>query len=357
MAPLIDKIEQHQDMESVVCVTAQHREMLDQVINLFNIKVDYDLDIMKQNQTLFDTTINILKRINKVLEIVKPDLILVHGDTTTTFASSLAAFYHKIKIGHVEAGLRTYDKYSPFPEEVNRQLTDRLTDFYFAPTQIAANNLKQEGIKESQIHITGNTVVDAAQQIAQKIESLNLNKQFEAIIPGLKSKKPFVLITSHRRENFGQGFEDICQAIKQISQNNSHFNFIFPVHPNPNIKNVVYGYLQEHSNIHLIEPLDYLAFIYLLNNCYFTLTDSGGIQEEALSFAKPVLVMREVTERPEGVMVGSVKLVGHNKEKIVKHTEILINNHHEHKKMTQAKNPYGDGMAAEKIINIIKNNL
>ena len=365
MAPLVKKLEKERVFESKICVTAQHREMLDQVLALFDIQPNYDLNIMKPNQDLYDITSDILQGIKKILEDFKPDLILVHGDTTTTFATTLAAFYKKIDIGHVEAGLRTGNIYSPWPEEANRKLTGALAKYHFAPTKTAKENLLKEGIKEENIIITGNTVIDALflalekvkqdenleQQIITQINSQINNSEFSIL------HSQFVLITGHRRENFGEGFINICEAIKDLAIKYPEVNFIYPVHLNPNVRKPVNEILSRLDNVFLIEPLDYLPFIYLMSKSYLILTDSGGIQEEAPSLGKPVLVMRNTTERPEAVEAGTVKLVGTDKEKIIREVSKLIEDKNEYDKMSKAINPYGDGKASQKIIKFLRENL
>lgn len=361
MAPLVKEFKKHNKFDTKICVTAQHREMLDQVLEIFDLKPDYDLNIMKQNQDLYDITSNILLQIKKVFDDFKPDFVFVHGDTTTTFASSLAAFYKQIKICHVEAGLRTYDIYNPFPEEANRVLTSKLTKFHFAPTNKAMQNLLKENIDKNSILITGNTVIDALFWVLSKIKSdLNLEKEiYEKIKHFLDDKidikkDKFVLVTAHRRENFGNGIENICHAIKTLAQNNKNIKFIYPVHLNPNIQEPVFKILSKISNIYLIKPLDYLEFSYLMSLSYLVLTDSGGVQEEAPSLGKPVLVLRNTTERPEAVEAGTVKLVGARIKEIVKTTQLLIDDKNEYGKMSKASNPYGDGKACEKIVKFIE---
>ena len=362
MAPLIKELEKNQDIFDIkVCVTAQHREMLDQVLDIFDIEPDYDLDIMKPNQDLYDITSNILLKIRDVLNDFKPNIVLVHGDTATTFATTLASFYQKIDVGHVEAGLRTGNIYSPWPEEANRKLTAALAKYHFAPTKSAKENLLKEGIKEENIIVTGNTVIDALFLMLEKIEKDNnlkekiLNK-FQQIFNSQLSilNSQFILVTGHRRENFGKGFLNICNALKEIALNNPEINIIYPVHLNPNVRKPVNEILKGVKNIYLIEPLEYPEFVYLMSKSYLILTDSGGIQEEAPSLGKPVLVMRENTERPEAVDAGTVKLVGTNKEKIVKEVENLLKNKIEYDKMSKAINPYGDGKASERIINFLE---
>jgi UDP-N-acetylglucosamine 2-epimerase (non-hydrolysing) len=359
MAPLVKEFQKNQDyFEAKVCVTAQHREMLDQVLDLFQITPEYDLDIMKPGQDLYDVTSNILLKIKPVLEGFKPDIVLVHGDTATTFATSLAAYYQKIKVGHVEAGLRTGDLYSPWPEEGNRRLTGVLTDYHFSPTNTSKNNLLNEGANKSSVFVTGNTVIDALQLIVNRIKndkSLRLkieNTIFQSGFQELNSK--FILVTGHRRENFGQGFLNICEALKVLSKNNPDINILYPVHLNPNVRKPVNKLLSNVSNIKLVEPFQYEEFIYLMSESYLILTDSGGIQEEAPSLGKPVLVMRDTTERPEAVEAGTVKLVGSDQDNIIKEVQKLLNDNSEYQKMSKAHNPYGDGNASEKILNILK---
>ncbi len=347
MAPLVKALEEESSIISKVCVTAQHREMLDQVLELFEIVPDYDLDIMKSNQDLYSITSDILLKMRDVLNDFRPDLVLVHGDTTTTSATSLASFYAKIEIGHIEAGLRTNNIYSPWPEEANRQITGVLATYHFVPTVVSKNNLLKENKIEGNIVITGNTVIDALFLALEKIKNKN------RVLDGIKSK--FILVTGHRRENFGEGFINICKALKEIAINNQNIDIIYPVHLNPNVKEPVNRLLSNINNIHLIEPLCYEDFIYLMDKSYFIITDSGGIQEEAPSLGKPVLVMRDTTERPEAVEFGTVKLVGTNRDKIIKEAQNLIDNKMEYDKMSKAHNPYGDGKACKRIVEFIKN--
>jgi UDP-N-acetylglucosamine 2-epimerase (non-hydrolysing) len=348
MAPVIKKIKNSKLMEVKVCVTAQHRQMLDQVLNLFEIEPDYDLNIMKPNQDLYDITSNVLLSIKDVLKKENPDIVFVQGDTTTTFAASLASFYQKIPVAHIEAGLRTYNIYSPFPEEMNRQLTSRIATYHFAPTNRARDNLIKEGIDERKIYVTGNTVIDALLEVVEKIK----NKDIKIKGYNITDRK-YILVTGHRRENFGKSFENMCNALKEIAQNNPNIDIVYPVHLNPNVQKPVFEILSNIPNVYLIEPLDYESFVYLMYNSYIILTDSGGIQEEAPSLGKPVLVMRDTTERPEAVEAGTVKLVGANKEKIVKEVENLLHNKSEYEKMSRAINPYGDGKASERIFEIL----
>ncbi len=360
MAPVIKEFKQHTDcFELKVCVTAQHRELLDQVLELFNINPDYDLNIMQQEQNLFNITSDILIKIRDVLDSFKPDIVLVHGDTTTTFATALSAFYHKIKIGHIEAGLRTNNIYSPWPEEANRHLTSVLTNYHFAPTENAKQNLLKENITEKNVLLTGNTIIDSLFLILKKIN--NSTELKEKIILNMANKglklqdnDKIILVTGHRRENFGKGIINICQALKELAMQNENIKIVYPVHLNPNVRNPVKELLSNITNIFLIEPLDYEDFVYLMSISYLILTDSGGIQEEAPSLGKPVLVMRNTTERPEAVEAGVVKLVGTDKEKIIKETSILLTSQYDYDKMSKSVNPYGDGKASERIVNFLK---
>ena len=359
MAPLVKEFKKDTlNFETKVCVTAQHREMLDQVLNLFQITPDYDLDIMKPSQDLYDVTSSILLKIKPVLEGFSPDVVLVHGDTATTFATSLAAYYQKIKIGHIEAGLRTGNLYSPWPEEGNRRLVGVLTDYHFSPTSTSKNNLLNEGVSESSVFVTGNTVIDALQLVVNRIkndESLRLkieNTIFQSGFQELNSK--FILVTGHRRENFGQGFLNICEALKVLAKNNPDISILYPVHLNPNVRGPVNELLSNVNNIKLVKPFQYEEFIYLMSKSYLILTDSGGIQEEAPSLGRPVLVMRDTTERPEAVEAGTVKLVGSDQDNIIKEVQKLLNDNGEYQKMSKAHNPYGDGNTSEKILNILK---
>jgi len=359
MAPLVKEFKKDTlNFETKVCVTAQHREMLDQVLDLFQITPDYDLNTMKPGQNLYDTTSNILLKIKLVLEEFNPDVVLVHGDTATTFATSLAAYYQKIKIGHVEAGLRTGDLHSPWPEEGNRRLVGVLTDYHFSPTSISKNNLLNEGVSDSSVFVTGNTVIDALQLVVNRIksdESLRLkieNTIFQSGFQELNSK--YILVTGHRRENFGQGFLNICEALKVLAKNNPDINILYPVHLNPNVRKPVNELLSSVSNIKLVEPFQYEEFIYLMSKSYLILTDSGGIQEEAPSLGKPVLVMRDTTERPEAVGSGTVKLVGSDQDNIVKEVQNLLDDSSEYQRMSKAHNPYGDGNASKNILKILR---
>ncbi len=354
MCPLVQALASQPRVESKVCVTAQHREMLDQVLSLFGIEPDYDLDIMQQQQGLNDITINILSSMQAVLEEYKPDLVLVHGDTTTTFAASLAAFYQRIPVGHIEAGLRTGNMYSPWPEEANRRLTSTLVRHHFSPTIGAKKNLLCEGVLKDQVTVTGNTVIDALLWVKAKIkDDQTLKHLLSARYDFLDSKKRLILVTGHRRESFGTGFENVCEALRQIAIKYSDVQILYPVHLNPNVQEPVNRLLSDIPNIYLIRPQDYLPFIYLMMRAYIVLTDSGGIQEEAPSLGKPVLVMRNTTERPEAVEAGTVKLVGTDSGRIVEEVELLLNNKHAYRRMSRAHNPYGDGEASERIIKVL----
>lgn len=351
--PVILQLKKFPDsIDTRVVVTAQHREMLDQPLKLFNIEPDWDLDIMKENQSLFDITSLVIKGIENVLLSESPDLVLVQGDTTTTFVSALGAYYQQIPVGHVEAGLRTYNKFNPFPEEMNRSLTGRISDFHFAPTQKAKISLLREGIDEKKIWITGNTVID--------LLLLTVKKDYQFNHQTLKnidfSGKKVITLTTHRRESFGIQMENTLHALKDIVKRNPETEVVFPVHYNPNVRSAVDKIIKGTDRIHLIDPLDYEPFVQLLDRSYIILTDSGGIQEEAPSLGKPVLVLRETTERPEGIEAGTAKLVGTKREKIVRETELLLNDYNEYDKMAKAVNPYGDGKAAERIVSIIINN-
>lgn len=359
MAPVIKELEKYPDVfQSIVCVTAQHREMLDQVLNLFSICPDYDLDIMKPGQSLFDVTCNVLKGLKPVLEKERPDIVLVHGDTTTTMAASLAAYYCQMSVGHVEAGLRTHKKFTPFPEEINRTVTGVLSDLHFAPTETARRNLLNENVANDTIHVTGNTVVDALMSVSVKLNNdpairLQMDQKFSFLDPS----KRLILVTCHRRENFGEGFENICRALAELAETLSDIEIVCPLHLNPNVRGPVQRLLGggRHNNIHLIDPLDYLPFVYLIDRSYLILTDSGGIQEEAPSLGKPVLVMRETTERPEALDAGTVKLVGADKRLIISGALELLQNNEVYRSMSIAHNPYGDGHAAERIAAILQN--
>lgn len=353
LAPVILELKKNIQFEVNVCVTAQHRQMLDQVLKIFEIFPDTDLNIMKPNQTLSQLTANAIISLDDYVKHYGPDLILVQGDTTTVFAASLVAFYHKIPVGHVEAGLRTWNKFSPFPEEVNRVLTTKIADIHFAPTELSKENLIKEGIEESKIYVTGNTVIDALFIAKEKVQK---DKPY---IPGLdqaivyNDKRKLVLITGHRRENFGEGFDNICNAISELAKKFGDVLFVYPVHLNPNVREPVFRILGNHTNIFLIEPLSYLPFVALMMRSTIILTDSGGVQEEAPSLGKPVLVMRENTERPEAVIAGTVKLVGTRSDTIIEDTKNLINNNIEYNKMSSSVNPYGDGNSSKRIVEIL----
>ena len=357
MAPVIKELEKNPaEFQCLVCVTAQHRQMLDQVLDIFDINPDYDLDIMKTGQDQFDITCNVLQGLKSVLEEAQPDIVLVHGDTTTTMAASIASYYCRIPVGHVEAGLRTNNKNSPFPEEINRRVTSSLADFHFAPTGIAKDNLLREGILAETITVTGNTVIDALLSITSRIKAdLLLQGRLREQFSFLDSAKRLILVTGHRRENFGTGLENICHALTAIAETYSNVEILYPVHLNPNVQEPVKRILGngKMKNIHLIEPVDYLPFVYLMNQAYLIITDSGGVQEEAPSLGKPVLVIRERTERPEAVTAGTVKLVGTDKNRIREETELLLKDPAAYTSMSKAHNPYGDGNAAERIINVL----
>ncbi|PKM95325.1 MAG: UDP-N-acetylglucosamine 2-epimerase (non-hydrolyzing) [Firmicutes bacterium HGW-Firmicutes-1] len=349
MGPVVKAIERTEGMESIVCVTAQHRQMLDQVLEVFDIKPDYDLDIMKAGQTLTQITTRALEGLEAVIIEAKPDIVLVHGDTTTTFAGALAAFYQQVKVGHVEAGLRTYNKYEPFPEEMNRKLTGAITDLHFAPTQTAREHLLKEGVEDSYIYVTGNTVIDAL--------SSTISDEYMFSVDLLNTidykKKRVITLTAHRRENLGQPLINICNAVKQIALNFSDVEIVYAVHLNPAVKNTAYEILGGLKNVHLLEPLELKDMHNLLNRSYLVLTDSGGLQEEVPSMGKPVLVLRNVTERPEGVVAGTLKLAGTEEDTIYQMTHELLTNIEEYEKMSTATNPYGDGHAAERIVKAI----
>jgi UDP-N-acetylglucosamine 2-epimerase (non-hydrolysing) len=349
MAPVVEKMKETDNIQTVVAVTAQHREMLDQVLNLFSIEPDYDLDIMQENQTLSGITSRVLKGLERVYKKEKPDLILVHGDTSTTFVGALASFYNQIKVGHVEAGLRTHDKYSPFPEEMNRHLTGVLTDLHFAPTPTARENLLQENVTDDDIFITGNTVIDALLETVE--EDYQFSKQILNEID--YDDKKVILLTAHRRENLGQPMENIFKAVEELIFNNSKAEVVFPVHLNPKVRKIANEILGNLDRVHLIEPLDYKPFANLMARSHLILTDSGGIQEEAPALGKPVLVLRDTTERPEAVDAGTVKKVGTNKDKIIKSATELLRNEKEYNKIANTVNPYGDGKASRRIVNQI----
>lgn len=350
MAPVVLELKKYPDLITpIVAVTAQHRDMLDQVLNLFNIKPDYDLNIMAQGQTLFDITTKAMNGLNEVLSKEKPDIVLVHGDTTTTFAGALAAYYHETAVGHVEAGLRTYNKYSPFPEEMNRKLTGVIADLHFAPTDTASGNLKAEGTKEDKIFVTGNTVIDALHKTVTddfKFDDEKLaNIDYE--------NKRIILVTTHRRENLGEPMRHVYKALKDIVNEFDDVEIVFPVHKNPKVREVVNEELGNIEAVHLIDPLDYEPFANLMHRAFLVLTDSGGIQEEAPSLGKPVLVLRDTTERPEAVKAGTVKLIGTERQKVYEETKYLLTDHDEYQRMANTCNPYGDGKASKRIIEAI----
>jgi len=362
MAPLVKAFEKENSIESKVCVTAQHREMLDQVLELFDIKPDYDLNLMKPGQDLYDITANVMLGLKDVLSDFSPDMVLVHGDTTTTSAASLAAFYQQIKIGHVEAGLRTGDLYSPWPEEANRQMTGVLSNYHFAPTSISEKNLLKENKDPENILVTGNTVIDALFLALAKIKNdkkleTKIVEQLSNLNYKIQDDKKIILVTGHRRENHGQGFINICTALKEIAINNQDINIVYPVHLNPNVQKPVREILSGVNNIYLIEPLQYEQFIYLMDKSNFIITDSGGVQEEAPSLGKPVLVMRDTTERPEAVDARTVKLVGTDSQKIIQEAQKLLDDKTEYERMSKAHNPYGDGKACDKIVKFLKESL
>ncbi len=366
LAPLILELHKHSNkVETIVCVTGQHREMLDQVLSIFKIKPDFDLNIMKQGQDLYDITSNVLVGLRDIYKQVHPDLVLVHGDTTTSMAAALAAYYQQISVGHVEAGLRTHNIYSPWPEEINRQLIGRISSYNFSPTVTSSVNLLKEGADKSTIYITGNTVIDSLYWVVNKIrtdEQLNIRlkaeiKSFGYDIDRLQHQKRMVLITGHRRENLGEGFIHIAQAIQELSTHFPNVDFVYPMHLNPNVRKSIHEVLgndlAHFSNMFFIEPLEYLSFIYMMEKADIVLTDSGGIQEEAPSLKKPVLVMRDTTERPEAVEAGTVILVGTDKEKIVANVSQLLTDNAHYQQMAKAINPYGDGKACERIVDIL----
>lgn len=367
MAPLVKELQKHiDDFENVVCVTGQHREMLDQVLTIFDIKPDYDLNIMKQGQDLYDVTSRVLIGLRDVLKEDQPDVVLVHGDTTTSTAAALAAFYQQIPVGHVEAGLRTHNIYSPWPEEMNRQITGRIATYHFAPTALSRENLLKENVADSNITVTGNTVIDALYMVVDKIKkdtSLDSTLCMELKNAGydvtrLGNGRKMVLITGHRRENFGDGFIHMCQAIKTLTNKYLDVDFVYPMHLNPNVRKPIHTVFGEDlsnlGNMFFIEPLEYLSFVYLMEKSTIVLTDSGGIQEEAPGLGKPVLVMRDTTERPEALTAGTVKLVGTDFDKIVGEVSELLDNVEYYDRMSKAVNPYGDGRACERIVNVLK---
>lgn len=346
MAPLVKELEKRTEIESIVCVTAQHREMLDQVLEAFDIKPEYDLNIMKSGQTLSQITARVLQGLEEVILKVRPDIILVHGDTSTTFAASLAAFYSRVSIGHVEAGLRTNNKYSPYPEEMNRQMVDRLADMYFAPTDLSKKNLLSENVPEEKIFVTGNTAIDAMQTTVKMDFT---HKELDWI----KKDERLILLTAHRRENLGDPMRNIFRAVKRITEEFKDLKVLYPVHLNPMVREAANEVLRESDRVKLIEPLDVFDFHNFQNKAYLILTDSGGIQEEAPSLGKPVLVLRNTTERPEGIEAGTLKLVGTDEDRIYKETKNLLTNKAEYEKMSNASNPYGDGLASKRIVDAI----
>ncbi len=355
MAPLVNLLKADPAIESRVCVTGQHREMLDQVLRLFDIVPEYDLAIMKAGQDLYDVSTSILLNIKPVLRDFQPDIVLVHGDTSTTFAAALACYYEKTAVGHVEAGLRTGNIYSPWPEEANRKLTGAITTLHFAPTDTSKQNLLSENTDPSKVFVTGNTVIDALHQVVAKIQQdTALSAEFASKFPYGQNGRRMILVTGHRRESFGSGFENICAALKDIAAQFPDCDVVYPVHLNPNVREPVFRLLSNSGNVHLIEPQDYLPFVYLMSQSYLVLTDSGGIQEEAPSLGKPVLVMRDTTERPEAVAAGTVKLVGTDQAKIVSEVAKLMTDEAYYQSMSFAHNPYGDGKACERIVAAIK---
>ena len=370
MAPLVKAFQQQpEEFETVVCVTGQHREMLDQVLKIFEITPDYDLNIMKQGQDLYDVTARVLTGMRDVLKEAQPDVVLVHGDTTTSTAAALAAFYQQIPVGHVEAGLRTHNIYSPWPEEMNRQITGRIATYHFAPTPLSRQNLLAEGVKEEQVTVTGNTVIDALYMVVDKIKAdRELDAQLEKLlaeagydVKRLDGERRLVLITGHRRENFGEGFIRMCQAIKALTEKYPEVDFVYPMHLNPNVRRPIHEVFGEDlsrlGNMFFIEPLEYLSFVYLMEKSHIVLTDSGGIQEEAPGLGKPVLVMRDTTERPEALEAGTVKLVGTDYERIVAEVSALLGDRDYYEGMSRAVNPYGDGRACGRIIRFLQENL
>ncbi len=364
MCPLVKEFQKHgKEFETIVCVTGQHREMLDQVLKIFEVTPDYDLNIMKQGQDLYDVTARVLTGIRDVLKEAKPDVVLVHGDTTTSTAAALAAFYQQIPVGHVEAGLRTHNIYSPWPEEMNRQITGRIATYDFAPTPLSRQNLLDEGVSDDKITVTGNTVIDALQMVVSKME---VNPELEGAIRAklyrcgysVNRERRLVLITGHRRENFGEGFISMCTAIKDLTKKYPDVDFVYPMHLNPNVRKPIHEVFGENldnlGNMFFIEPLEYLEFVYLMSKSFVVLTDSGGIQEEAPGLGKPVLVMRDTTERPEALDAGTVKLVGTDYDKIVGEVSTLLDDPEAYERMSKAVNPYGDGLACGRIVDVLK---
>lgn len=367
MAPLVKEFQKHPDtFQTIVCVTGQHREMLDQVLNIFDIRPDFDLNIMKQGQDLYDVTARVLTGMRDVLREAQPDVVLVHGDTTTSTAAALAAFYQQIPVGHVEAGLRTHNILSPWPEEMNRQITGRIASYHFAPTALSRQNLLQENVDDTNITVTGNTVIDALYWVVDRIKNdRSLDAELEEVlrhagydVNRLADGRPLVLITGHRRENFGDGFINMCTAIKQLTERYPNVDFVYPMHLNPNVRRPIHEVfgddLSNLGNMYFIEPLEYLSFVYLMEKSTIVLTDSGGIQEEAPGLGKPVLVMRDTTERPEALEAGTVKLVGTDREKIFNEVSTLLDDAAAYDRMSQAVNPYGDGLACSRIVERLK---
>ena len=346
MAPLVKELEKHSEIESIVCVTAQHREMLDQVLELFDIKPDYDLDIMKDRQTLTGITTRVLEGMEKVLDEAKPDIVLVHGDTTTSFVAALAAFYKQIKVGHVEAGLRTFNKYEPFPEEMNRKLTGSLADLHFSPTPLAKENLLAERVSEEHIYVTGNTVIDAIKHTVEEDYKFTVEELNDINYAGMN----VITMTAHRRENLGEPLHNICEAVKQLVLENPKVEVVYAVHKNPAVREVAFEILGDLERVHLVEPLDLKDMHNLMKRSYLVMTDSGGLQEEVPSLGKPVLVLRNVTERPEGIEAGTLKLAGIEKETIYSLATELLTNKEIYAQMAEAKNPFGDGHASERIV-------
>ena len=357
MCPLVKEFQKYPlDFETVVCVTGQHREMLDQVLDIFGVKPDYDLNIMKQGQDLYDVTARVLTGMRDVLDAVKPDVVLVHGDTTTSMAAAMAAFYRQIPVGHVEAGLRTHNLYSPWPEEMNRQVTGRIAEYDFAPTPLSRQNLLNEGVPEERITVTGNTVIDALHWVVENVLAKGYQPKDPSVASLLQDDRRKVLITGHRRENFGEGFISMCTAIRDLARKYPEVDFVYPMHLNPNVRKPIRQVFGDHpaENLHFIEPLDYLDFVYLMSRSYIVLTDSGGIQEEAPGLGKPVLVMRDTTERPEALEAGTVKLVGTDYDRIVSEVSSLLDDLAAYDAMSHAVNPYGDGKACPRIVEKLK---
>jgi UDP-N-acetylglucosamine 2-epimerase (non-hydrolysing) len=357
MAPIVERLGRHKGIDSLVCVTAQQRQMLDQVLDLFSIKPDYDLNMMRAGQSLTDITARVLAGVGDVIDACRPDIVLVHGDTTTTFAAALATFYKRIPVGHVEAGLRTGNIYSPWPEEMNRRLAGAISTWHFAPTSRAAENLSAEGVAANRIWVTGNTVIDTLVDVIAKLRNNHaLREEMDTRFNFLNSDRRLILVTGHRRENFGEGFEAVCNALLELGTRDD-IEIVYPVHLNPNVQEPVQRLLGAHPRIHLIDPLDYLPFVYLMERSSIILTDSGGIQEEAPSLGKPVLVMRETTERPEAVEANTVRLVGTDSRRIVSETSLLLDSKEHYLIMSRAHNPYGDGRASERIVEVLLNEI